>query len=346
MLHTEQSCVKSLHKTSELDQNSRPTALMCTVQLTVVYWELRCRRAVQVESLGGAVRGASRFEKKAGLHISNDGRQILHKADQLWRSYFEIGSFPQFTLPDTDSNTEMKCKLSSSRTDYRDVYATRAYFDDEAGTTKALNSSQFADYFVFRKKELWSCYIDSVGLIRVVNEIIGRKEIFKVIFPDGVEVFTRSLRPRQRTVIFREIKYLDLFGIPVRYDGWFKFADYSVQKDFFIPDCKKYQGANPFPFYLRPKCVVEMNKQPVAITSDNYFQYFTPIKDELWVCDGQNNLQVLRLVNEFLTTFEVGSATVYSEVVELRKNVQLFTFAIQMQKLNILLSLELIIVCD
>ncbi|RZF32298.1 hypothetical protein LSTR_LSTR001762 [Laodelphax striatellus] len=43
--------VKIIHKTSELDQNSRPTALMCTVQLTVVYWELRCRRAVQVESL-------------------------------------------------------------------------------------------------------------------------------------------------------------------------------------------------------------------------------------------------------------------------------------------------------
>ncbi|RZF40186.1 hypothetical protein LSTR_LSTR015671 [Laodelphax striatellus] len=82
-------------------------------------------------------------------------RQISYGGPTL-----KIGSFPQFTLPDTDSNTEMKCKLSSSRTDYRDVYATRAYFDDEAGATKALNSSQFADYFVFRKKELWSCYID------------------------------------------------------------------------------------------------------------------------------------------------------------------------------------------
>ncbi|RZF47795.1 hypothetical protein LSTR_LSTR006059 [Laodelphax striatellus] len=171
----------------------------------------------------GVVSGAdnwNKLEETITKHRYVHSKQISENGDSLI-----IGFKPKETEPDKLPE-ELFCTRHTSKHFYKDEYnlnvSTRAR--DYFLIDKDITNVDYSKYFFFIFKEAWSCTKKdetSIGIMMIVNELIGIKEIFEVKYYDGVEVSTEYLPDGTRTARVKETKFIKVDNpfVAIRFEG-------------------------------------------------------------------------------------------------------------------------------
>ncbi|RZF49268.1 hypothetical protein LSTR_LSTR002889 [Laodelphax striatellus] len=164
------------------------------------------------------------YELKTGdLH----SRQISEEGDSLI-----IGTQPCEELGSPTS--QVTCTKHSNIHDYKDIHRTQVY-NRTSHAYKMLETESDPikiddkEYFIYIRKELWSCKSPNQQLAfsRVVNHLLGIKEIRGIKYHDGIEVSTKHYlgNGARKTAKIIEVKYFirnSTGDYPVRYVGKLK----------------------------------------------------------------------------------------------------------------------------
>ncbi|RZF40784.1 hypothetical protein LSTR_LSTR009269 [Laodelphax striatellus] len=144
-----------------------------------------------------------------------NNRQISHAGPTLY-----VGTWGEI-VHNTNQSTVVECTKSPlsnyNNTDYETDVAVYTNPDK-----LFPNKTIFHSYFSFTRKEVWNCTNESenITFVRIVNEMVGKKEIFELKYVDGITVSTKTFLDTARTAKIREIKYYDrLNSRAVTYHG-------------------------------------------------------------------------------------------------------------------------------
>ncbi|XP_039291377.1 uncharacterized protein LOC111046715 [Nilaparvata lugens] len=193
--------------------------------------------------------------------ISNAGTSLL------------IGTLPKDKFE--DSNTELQCVMHNSNVDnyYKEEYHLKVFEtkrDYQQITEK--NEIKYKDYFFTITKESWSCHKrgdTNDGIMMIINEYIGIREIFEIKYYDGIEVTIAYTAKGDRTAKVREIRFFKMGNTAeaLRFEGTLYYQD-EGQSFYKMPNYRDELIHNR----QLEKKTIELDGKQVELTKEVIFQ--------------------------------------------------------------------------
>ncbi|RZF46539.1 hypothetical protein LSTR_LSTR009383 [Laodelphax striatellus] len=257
---------------------------------------------------------------------------------------FVVGSKYYQVVPNTNENTTMICKRRE-RNDFRTVYKTSIRMKNSTGKTNKLTQALYDKYFAVIVREVWNCatgkqiFISRIfnlatsirfkfqcelilkqkdGFIKLMRKTVGADE--KI--PDWVKTYRNEERKKGNE--FTEVTYTNpgalqnIFDaqLPIKMELISTIPSEILGVKESIAICKKQQDIGTFLFDYRPKLNItdKTSQKTITITQENYLDYITPIKDELWICKDEKAYRFLRIVNELQGLKQLQQVEYYDSI--------------------------------